>query len=161
MEFNSFLWKDPPVRGSDSPPWKRSRMAHLSDSETTCSRLGLNLLLSNHCHWHRLVCYGIGNQKHCTPVPPAGRSDRDNLKLHGPPRGLLPRRARARAVTARARVTGPPRARQPARWRAAATAGRPPIFQCNSLTTMRPRDGSGIALKNRPCSPRSPCQSAR
>ena len=30
-------------------------MAHRSDSEA--SRLGLNLLLSNHCHWHRLVCY--------------------------------------------------------------------------------------------------------
>ena len=42
-------------RGPDSPPWKRSRMAHRPDSET--SRLGLNLLLSNHCHWHRLVCY--------------------------------------------------------------------------------------------------------
>ena len=55
MEFNSFLWEDPTVRGSNSPPWKRSRMAHRSDLET--SRLGLNLLLSNHCHWHRLVCY--------------------------------------------------------------------------------------------------------
>ena len=42
--FNSSLWKDPPVGGSDSPPWKRSRTAHQSDSET--SRLGLNLLLS-------------------------------------------------------------------------------------------------------------------
>eukprot|EP01043_Picozoa_sp_COSAG02_P010502 COSAG02_NODE_370_length_23672_cov_318.104738_5_plen_184_part_00 len=38
-------------------PWKRSRTAHRSDSEA--SRLGLNLLLSNHCHWHRLVCYGL------------------------------------------------------------------------------------------------------
>ena len=57
MEFNSFLWEDPTVRGSNSPPWKRSRMAHRSDLET--SRLGLNLLLSNHCHWHRLVCYVV------------------------------------------------------------------------------------------------------
>ena len=39
--FNSFQWKDPPMGGSDSPPWKRSRTAHQSDSET--SRLGLNL----------------------------------------------------------------------------------------------------------------------
>ena len=52
---NSFLWERPTWRGPDSPPWKRSRMAHRSDSEA--SRLGLNLLLSNHCHWHRLVCY--------------------------------------------------------------------------------------------------------
>ena len=54
---NSFLWERPTWRGPDSPPWKRSRMAHRSDSEA--SRLGLNLLLSNHCHWHRLVCYVV------------------------------------------------------------------------------------------------------
>ena len=39
--FNSFLWKDPPMRGPDSPPWRRSRMVHQSDSEA--SGLGLKL----------------------------------------------------------------------------------------------------------------------
>ena len=43
METHSiaFYGKDPPVRGSDSPPWKRSRMAHRSDSEA--SRLSLDV----------------------------------------------------------------------------------------------------------------------
>ena len=40
-------------------------MAHRSDSEA--SRLGLNLLLSNHCHWHRLVCYDPGNYNEQPP----------------------------------------------------------------------------------------------
>ena len=50
----------PTWRGSDSPPWKRVWMTHRSDLEA--SRLGLNLLLSNHCHWHRLVCYAKKKQ---------------------------------------------------------------------------------------------------
>ena len=65
---NSFLWERPTGRGSNSPPWKRSRMAHRSDSEA--SRLGLNLLPSNHCHWHRLVCYDttVGIPNTCTDI---------------------------------------------------------------------------------------------
>ena len=66
--FNSFLWERPTWRGSNSPPWKRSRMAHRSDSEA--SRLGLNLLLSNHCHWHRLVCYASTHTSTHTMVDP-------------------------------------------------------------------------------------------
>ena len=46
---------EPNLGDSNSLPWKRSRMAHRSDSEA--SRLGLKPSSLAYCHWHRLVCY--------------------------------------------------------------------------------------------------------
>ena len=108
---NSFLWERPTWRGSNSPPWKRSRMAHRSDSEA--SRLGLNLLLSNHCHWHRLVCY--------EPVPVSGARCPARGQALPVARGCYPPAptAHTAVVTARLLVSGLP-------WGA---AGAAPVVQ--------------------------------